>query len=518
MISQPNPDGSRVLPRRSRLPVLIPFGVGACMIAIIAWSSWPLLRPARTIEIEQAIVTTTSVVQVQTQSSATASGSVRSTRMIQAAGWLEAEPYIVAATALTDGVINQMLVLEGDQVNKDQLLARMVDDDAKLKLAQAQASYHTARGALAIAKARLAAAEQNWQDPYELVRAVDSNRAQLEGMRAQVAQLPSLIQTEQALLIQAQEELKSIESAYRNDAASEIEFITARESVNAQAARLESTEAQMSILNASIDRLDSDLNASKRAIELRIDDRERLDTARAQVQIAESDLAHRAALRDEMQLELDRMVIHAPITGYVQRRLKAPGDKVLLGMDDPHSAHIAHIYDPSKLQVRVDVPLADASQVFKGQRCEVVVEILPDRVFEGEVLIVTHEADLQKNTLQIKVRVIDPDPVLRPEMLTRVKFLSEQTSDKPMTNETQTVRVPASVLDTSESTDQIWIVTERENGRGVLRSVQVSRVSEEDGWVTLSGDLQPGAMIAADPLSCTQGERVRFVAKKGDAS
>lgn len=516
MDSQPNPGGSRAMPRRSRLPVLIPLGVGACMIAILAWSAWPLLRPVRTIEIEQALVAQTSDVIEQPSSSATEPS--RSTRMVQAAGWLEAEPYFVAATALADGVIEQMLVLEGDRVEKGQPLARMVQEDAKLRLARAQADHEAAQAAVALAQARLAGAEQNWAAPFELERGVASTRAQLEGLRAQLAQLPALIRIEQALLIKAQEELKSIEEAYRNDAASEIEFIAVREGVNAQSARLDATKARERILNASISQTLANLVSSERALELRIDDRERLDAARAQLLLAQGELALRAAVRDEAQLELDRMTIQAPIAGFVQRRLKAPGDKVLGGMDDPYSAHIAHIYDPSKLQVRVDVPLADASQVYRGQRCEIVVEVLPDRVFAGEVLIVTHEADLQKNTLQVKVRVIDPDPVLRPEMLTRVKFLPERATPQTQASAGREVRVPAGVLDTSDNNPRVWVVTERANGRGVLQPVRVSRISEESGWVTLSGELQPGAIVAADPGSCTAGERVRFIARKGGAS
>lgn len=516
MDPQPTPSGSWALPQRSRLPVIIPLVVGACMIAIVAWSAWPLVRPARTIEIEQAIIAPTSELDEQSPSPTTE--PARSTRMVQAAGWLEAEPYFVAATALTDGVIEEILVLEGDRVEINQPLARMVDEDATLRLARAQADEQAAQAAAAIAQARFVAAEQNWQSPYELERAVASNQAKLDELRARLAQLPSLIRTEQALLIKAQEELKSIEAAYTNDAASEIEFIAAREAVNAQSARLDATKAQEGIINASIAQTSADLSAAQRALELRIDDRERLDSARAQVRLAEAELAQRSAVRDEALLELDRMTIRAPIAGFVQRRLKAPGDKVLRGMDDPYSAHIAHIYDPSKLQVRVDVPLADASQVFKGQRCEIVVEVLPDRVFEGEVLIVTHQADLQKNTLQIKVRVIDPDPVLRPEMLTRVKFLPEQSTTQTPLRTSQSVRVPSTVIDNSTGDERVWIVTERANGRGVLQPITVERVEEQSGWVTLSGDVQPGTIMAADPRACRPGERVRFVSKNGGAS
>lgn len=488
------------------------------MLSLIAWSAWPLLRPARMIEIEQAILASNSNPSEQSIQSISKSDPPKSTRMVQAAGWLEAQPYFVAATALADGVIEEMLVLEGDRVEAGQPLARMVHDDAKLQLARANANHDSSLAALSLAQARLAAAEQNWEEPYELERAVASTQARLDGLNAELHRLPLLIRTEQALLVKAEEEHKRIEGAYRKDATSEIEYIAAREIQNAQAGRLEATKAQESILRANIEQAKADLTAQQRALELRIDDRERLESARAQASLALSEVAFRAAILDEAQLELDRMTIRAPINGFVQRRLKAPGDKVLRAMDDPYSTHIAHIYDPSKLQVRVDVPLADASQVFVGQRCEIVVEVLPDRTFEGEVLIVMHEADLQKNTLQIKVRVIDPDPVLRPEMLTRVKFLPDISTPQEQSTDRQSVKVPASVLDTSSDSKQVWIVTKRNNGQGVLRSVQVSIESQEDGWVTLDADIAPGALIASDPASCAQGERVRFVQRSGGAS
>lgn len=521
MYTQNDPGGSAV-PRRPLSPILIPLGVLACMILLIGWSAWPLLRPSRSIEVTQALYLPSGNENPDQAAATGAQDDAIATRTVQAAGWLEAEPFYIAATALADGVIEEILVLDGDHVEQGQPLARMVDDDARLRLAQAVADFQRADASLRIAESAFEAARQNWEAPYELERAVSSGQALLEERRAELAQLPSLIREEEALLLKAQEELKSIEQAYRNQAASEIEFVAARELVNAQAARLESARAKEDILNASIDRLRADLDAARRALELRIDDSERLSRTEAQVQLAKAERARRAAIRDEAQLELDRMTIPSPITGYVQRRLKAPGDKVMRGMDAPHSTHIVHLYDPAKLQVRVDVPLADASQVFVGQRCEVVVEVLPDRTFEGEVLIVTHQADLQKNTLEIKVRVKDPDPILRPEMLTRVKFLPEipgaARSTPSGSRQLASVRVPTQVLDTRSTPPHVWVVSQRANGQGVLQAVSVDVLSEDAGWATVEGDLQPGTLIASNPADCKAGERIRVASLNGGGS
>ena len=509
------------LPRRPIAPVVTPVVVFFLTLTLIAWSAWPVLRPSRTIEVAQALLVTSNTQDASQAQGSPDPGAVVSTRTVQAAGWLEAEPFHSIATALTDGVIEEMLVLEGDRVEEGQVIASMIEDDARLRLARAISNHDAAKAALNLARARFVSAERNWDAPYELERAVDTTRAERDGIRAELAQLPSLIRIEEALLLQAQEELERYEKAYKSQASSELEFIAARESVNAQAARLEAIRHRESVLNASLARSQSELRAAERELELRIDDRERLDAARAQVQLAEAELAHRASILDEAQLELDRMTIRSPIDGYVQRRLKAPGDKVMLGMDAEHSAHILHLYDPTKIQVRVDVPLADASQIFVGQMCEVVVEVLPDRTFQGEVIIVTHEADLQKNTLQVKVRVLDPEPILRPEMLTRVKFLPASGAASPVSESraaaSRDVRVPASVVDTATDPFRVWVVAERSNGRGVLRSVAAEILSEEQDWVTIRADLHPGAIVAADPEACRPGERVRIATISGGA-
>ncbi len=506
-------------PRRSLTPLLIPISVLVSIIAIISWSAWPVLRPSRTIEVTQAIMVSTVTSQNETPAGSTGISPSPSTRTVQAAGWLEAEPYFIAASALADGVIEEVLILEGDRVERGQALARMVDEDSTLRLKRADAELSAAQATLELAQVSLIASAENWEQPYELERAVASARAQVEERRAELAQLPSLVRVEQALLLQAQQEFERIGRAFESNAAAEIEHITAREMVNAQSARLDAIRDREKILHAAIARHESELRAAKVALDLRIADRERLDADRARVRLAQAEVARRESIRDEARLELDRMTIRSPITGYVQRRLKLPGDKVVRMMDDPYSAHVAHLYDPAKIQVRVDVPLADASQVYVGQQCEVVVEVLPDQTFTGEVIIVTHHADLQKNTLQIKVRVIDPDPMLRPEMLTRVKFLPSERADAQLESSSDraasAVRIPSDAIDSSTQSQRVWVVADRANGRGVLRPVPIRVVSEEDNWVVVEGNLQPGAIIAATPAGCTPRERVRFTMSKG---
>jgi HlyD family secretion protein len=112
-----------------------------------------------------------------------------------------------------------------------------------------------------------------------------------------------------------------------------------------------------------------------------------------------------------------------------------PGRKSMLAMDDMDSSTIARLYQPDRLQARIDVPLEEAAGVFPGQAVRIRSGFLPDQTMQGVVSRITGEADLQRNTLQVKVSLKDPDPRLRPEMLCRAEFLPDSADGVPAEGE-----------------------------------------------------------------------------------
>ena len=103
----------------------------------------------------------------------------------------------------------------------------------------------------------------------------------------------------------------------------------------------------------------------------------------------------------------------------------APGQKRMLAMDELESATIATLYRPDSLQARIDVPLEEAAQLeHRPTPCGFARSLLPDRSFRGRVTRIDGQADMQRNTLQAKVALLDPDDQLRPEMLCRAEFLA----------------------------------------------------------------------------------------------
>jgi len=502
-----------------RLHWILLFIVVLLLMAFTAVPALDTFRPVRIVQIRAVLAANTSSLH-QANHLPDQTPEAPSTRVIQAPGWLEPDPYYIAITALTDGVVSSIYALEGESVTAGQLVAQLIPDDAQLALRQAQAMLATAQAQHAIAQAQHTAARTNWDQPIERTRQVAVASAALAESRARQAQLPAMIQQVQAQWERWQKEYNRVQRAFDNGVATQREVIVAKQETAARLAALDVMTQRKEILAAQVQRLEAEHAATVEAAKLRVAERQALDAATAQVALARATVANHEAQVDQAKLRLKRMNIHAPIDGYVMRRFKSPGDKVMLGINSDYSSHILHLYDPASLQVRVDVPLADASQIYIGQQCQAIIDVLPDQTFHGQVHRITHQADLQKNTLQIKVRLNDPSPLLRPEMLTRVRFLpSHPTATTPNTSHenptdiltpaTHRVRVPQTCLDNQ----QVWVVRHRRGLRGQAHSVPVQILTTQNGYATVIAALNPGDLLIDNPQRLQPGDLVQFQAQ-----
>lgn len=504
-----------------------------CVVVLILtpMALWPALdtfRPVTQVQVARALPAI-SLVSQSVDPSAPTDKPAQPTRTVQAPGWIEPDPYYTAVSALADGVVEAIHVLEGESVKTGQVLADLVSEDAELSLRQAEARVQNMQAMLDQARAQFAAAKTDWEEPVQREREVAATAAALVEAQAELDRLPAEVRAMQADLERWREEHKRVMQAFEQGAATTRERLVVDYELASSEAGLEAIKLRSGVLKARVERLEAESVAAIRGAELRVTERLALDRSTAAVSDAQAALEHAGAQRDEARLRLERMTIVSPMDGQVLRRLKVPGDKVMLGMDDPHSSHIVHLYDPARLQVRVDVPLADASQIRVGQACEVVVDVLPDQVFVGEVSRITHRADLQKNTLQVKVRVLNPAAILKPEMLTRVRFIgidtaspaSHQTPDSPSGEAsvdtiepllgTSRVRVPeACVVEAS-----VWVVRDRRGLKGRVYEVGVRALQQEQGFVTVEGALSVGDLVVHKPEGLTKDKRVEFAVAEG---
>ena len=292
---------------------------------------------------------------------------------------LNATGYIVAAhkielAAKVVGKVAWIGVDKGDKVRQGQELVRLEDDEYRARVLESQ-------GQLNNLKAKLAELEHGSR-PEEIAKAkadVAQARATVEDAKVTLDRTRSLAD-EGVMSKQARDDAQA-----KYDAAA------------ATAASLEETYELVKLGPRKED----------------------LDAARAQVREAQGSL-------DYAQTELNNTVIRAPISGTILERNVEKGEFVTTGFvgDKGAKGYVVSLADLNDLQVELDISQNDFAKLGPRQPAIVTTDAYPDRKYQGYIEEIAPEANRQKATVQVKVKIEQPDDYLRPEMNATVTFFS----------------------------------------------------------------------------------------------
>ncbi len=223
--------------------------------------------------------------------------------------------------------------------------------------------------------------------------------------------------------------------------------------------------------------------------------KEEIDALRAQVQQAQGTL-------DYNQVQLDNTVIRAPIDGTILERNVEKGEFVTTGFvgDKGAKGYVVSMANLRELDVELDINQNDFGKLGPTQPGIVTTDAYPDRKYEGVIREISPEANRQKATVQVKVKVVNPDDYLRPEMNASVAFYSKETAGshvevKPL------VIVPASTV----RDNGVFMVVD---GKAVRRAVKVAG-STSQGVQIADGLIGGEDIIVNPPADLKDGQRVR---------
>jgi RND family efflux transporter MFP subunit len=134
----------------------------------------------------------------------------------------------------------------------------------------------------------------------------------------------------------------------------------------------------------------------------------------------------RAALQGAT-VNLDYSLIRAPFDAVVLTKNADVGDIITpLGAAANAKAAVVTIADLGSLQVEADISESNLVQVKKGQPCEIKLDALPAARFRGIVHMVVPTADRAKASVMVKIRFVDTDSRILPEMSAKVAFLERE--------------------------------------------------------------------------------------------
>ncbi len=145
-------------------------------------------------------------------------------------------------------------------------------------------------------------------------------------------------------------------------------------------------------------------------------------SARAHIRVSQASLAN-------AQAALDYTYIRSPFDGVVTTKYADVGEVVApFGAAANARAAVVTMADLDSLMVEVDVAESNLDKVRAGQPCEISLDAIPDRRFPGQVHMIVPTADRTKATVLTKVKFLESDDRILPEMSAKAAFLSRPLS------------------------------------------------------------------------------------------
>jgi RND family efflux transporter MFP subunit len=216
-------------------------------------------------------------------------------------------------------------------------------------------------------------------------------------------------------------------------------------------------------------------------------------------------------------LRLERTTIRAPVAGRVLALIARPGSRLMGMLPGGHAEanSVVSLYDPARLQIRADVRFEDLPGVLPGQPVKIETPAVPNQPLAGEVLFATSLADIQKNTLQVKVALKEPQAILKPEMLVQVTFLALPRPDQPGESSRLRLLVPRQLVQAGDGGSRVW-VADQVAGLAGQRTIKLGGSAGE--LVEVIEGLNPtDKLIAGGREGLRDGQRIRVVGEETTA-
>ncbi|MCC7425186.1 MAG: efflux RND transporter periplasmic adaptor subunit [Planctomycetaceae bacterium] len=432
------------------------------------------------------------------------------TPLFQAAGWIEPRPRPILVTALAEGVLEDVFVIEGQDVEAGAKIATLIDTDVRLAAEQAAADRDIRQSEVDSARAEETAARQRLEQPLHLTSALADAESALAKVESERARLPTLIEAADATQENTRRSLASKESL--GDAIAGRVLQQARADHQIAVSQRKELDARRPRLEEERTALAKKRDAVEQQLKLLVEEKRQLADAEAKRKGAEARLRQAELSLKGTHLRLDRMTVRAPQAGRVLSVIGRPGTRVM-GLDpggESRSSTVVTMYEPSALQARVDVRLEDVGHVVPGQSVTMESAATAERLV-GRVVTATSQANIQKNTLEVKVAIDAPPAALRPEMIINATFLAPELPAKSGSGSEAPERifVPRPLVDGTGAAATAWVAAH--DGSARKRSLKLGGNGPGDLVEVISG-LNPTDRLIADGRDrIADGQRIQIL-------
>ncbi len=312
----------------------------------------------------------------------------------------------------------------GSYVRQGDVLVRLDERDAGIRLEQAQSQAQQARSAVGQAEAQVEQARANVRQAQAQLGLGENGRfdinnvAEVRNAKAAL-ELAELEYKRSARLLESGDIARTIYDQRRTQfEQAQSAYQAALNSANQRFAAIRSAQAQ-------VDTAEAGVRAARSAVQ----------TAEAQI------LAAQKGVTDT--------VIYSPLSGYVSERVADVGEYI---SPNTPNAKIATILRTSVLRLKIDVPEQSIGQVATGQSISLQVSAYPDRNFAGTVVRMSPNVNATARTMVVEAEVPNPEGLLKPGQFATVRITQSQPASAVM--------VPVTAVKTNGDVNSVFVVKE----------------------------------------------------------
>ncbi|BBU33125.1 hemolysin secretion protein D (plasmid) [Burkholderia sp. THE68] len=226
----------------------------------------------------------------------------------------------------------------------------------------------------------------------------------------------------------------------------------------------------------------------------------RFDKAQASINSDQAAIVAALANAQAAQVAVDQTVIRAPFDGVVLEKHANVGDNItpFSSASDSKGA-VVTIADMKTLEVEADVAESNISRIAVEQPCEIQLDALPDVRFAGRVSRIVPTVDRSKATVLVKIRFVERDARVLPEMSAKVAFLSKPV---PPEEKQAVVAVQPTAVVTRDGKKVVYVIE-----HDTARQVPVT-TGERIGDLLAVQGVKPGDVLVLSP-----GDKIKDGAK-----
>ncbi|HEV2471349.1 MAG TPA: efflux RND transporter periplasmic adaptor subunit [Chthonomonadales bacterium] len=381
--------------------------------ADIASGEAHVLETDKTLDLQKAQTQSAILTALANEQADEAAEHSAQARYESAVTMAQAQPALTKAS-----IANARATLAAEQ----QKLEQMKTASHPQELAASEAALNQAKANLKDAEYQYHRNQQLLAKGYVAQSVVDQAEATYESQKAAVAMAQNKIDTIQpefdadlkAEIARVQQARAALQSAQ----ASRIDIQTKQQAADAAKADLEQAKANVAQAKAQVlvARQGSDNNLIRET---------QIDQAKAAGARARAELA-------DARVQLDQTRVTAPSDGVILKKDVEQGTIITSGMSfNSTGTSIVEMGDISRMYVDVQVDETDIASVDEGQDVDITFDAYPTTPFEGKVIKVEPQAEIDSNVTTIHVRVEVDNSVptyrlLKPGMNATCEFIVDK--------------------------------------------------------------------------------------------